>query len=59
MKSLKRLQKLFGALHDVVASRKLLIAHHSSLTDGANPNGALRALEKEQKRRIRAASKLL
>jgi hypothetical protein len=59
MKSLKRLQKLFGALNDVVASRNLLAAHRSSLTDGANPNGALRALEKEQKRRIRAASRML
>jgi hypothetical protein len=47
MKSLKRLQKLFGALNDVVASRNLVAAHRSSLTDGANPNGALRALEKE------------
>ncbi|MFM0002066.1 hypothetical protein PQR57_13645 [Paraburkholderia dipogonis] len=59
MKSVKRLQKLFGALNDVVASPNLLAAHHSSLTDGANPNGTLRALEKEQKRRIRAASRLL
>jgi hypothetical protein len=59
MKSLKRLQKLFGALNDVVASRNLLAAHGSSLTDGANPNGALRALEEEEKRRIRAASRML
>ncbi|MFM0629797.1 hypothetical protein PQR41_27850 [Paraburkholderia xenovorans] len=49
----------FWRIEHVVASPNLLAAHHSSLTDGANPNGTLRALEKEQKRRITAASRLL
>lgn len=59
MKNLKRLQKLFGALNDVVASHELLSAQRASLPRRANAEDALRSLEKEQKHRIKAASKLL
>ncbi|QIN62611.1 CHAD domain protein [Caballeronia sp. SBC1] len=59
MKSLKRLQKLFGALNDVVASHELLSAHRASLPRGANAKDALRSLKKEQKRRINAVAKFL
>ncbi|TCK96963.1 CHAD domain-containing protein [Paraburkholderia sp. BL9I2N2] len=59
LKNPKQLQKRFGALNDVVASRDLLNAHRVSLPDGADAKAALRALKKKQKRRIKAASKLL
>ncbi|CAD6562233.1 hypothetical protein LMG28727_07692 [Paraburkholderia kirstenboschensis] len=59
LKNLKQLQKRFGELNDVVASRDLLNAHRASLPDGVDTKAALRALEKKQKRRIKAASKPL
>lgn len=59
LKDLKRLQKHFGALNDVVASRDLLTSHRASLPDGLDIDAALRALKKEQKRRIKSAAKLL
>jgi CHAD domain-containing protein len=59
LKSLKRLQKHFGTLNDVVASRALLVSHRASLPDGVDPKPALRELKIQQKRRIKAASKLL
>jgi len=59
LKGLKRLQKHFGALNDVVASRDLIDANCSSLPAGVDATPALRALEKQQKRQIKAASKLL
>ncbi|CAB3809008.1 hypothetical protein LMG27177_06676 [Paraburkholderia fynbosensis] len=59
LKNLKQLQKRFGALNDVVASRDLLDAHRASLPDGVDAKAALRALKKKQIRRIKAASKLL
>jgi CHAD domain-containing protein len=59
LKDLKRLQKRFGALNDVVASRALLEQHLSSLPDGAAAKDALRSLKKEQKRRVKAAIRLL
>jgi len=58
LKTLKRVQKRFGALNDVVASRDLLLQHRPSLPGDA-ADRALHALEKEQKRRIKAAAKLL
>lgn len=59
IKSLKRLQKLFGALNDAVASHELLLAHRASLPHAANIKEALRSLEKQQKRRMNAATKFL
>ncbi|WOD14173.1 CHAD domain-containing protein [Paraburkholderia kirstenboschensis] len=59
LKNLKQLQKRFGELNDVVASRDLLNTHRASLPDGVGTKAALRALKKKQKRRIKAASKLL
>ncbi|VXC67785.1 Metal-binding protein [Burkholderia sp. 8Y] len=58
LKTLKRVQKRFGELNDVVASRDLLLAHRTALPDGA-ADRALKALEKEQKRRFKAAARLL
>ncbi|WP_238289397.1 CHAD domain-containing protein [Caballeronia novacaledonica] len=59
LKELKRIQKRFGGLNDVVASRALLTAHRGSLPEGTSANAALRLLKKEQKRRLKAASRLL
>jgi len=59
LKRLKRLQKHFGALNDVVASRDLLASHRASLPDDVDPKPALRELKAQQKRRIQAAAKLL
>ncbi|HVE10605.1 MAG TPA: CHAD domain-containing protein [Paraburkholderia sp.] len=58
LKKLKKLQKRFGALNDVVASRELLHRHLDSLPQRASRQ-SLRELEKEQKRRLRSAAKLL
>jgi CHAD domain-containing protein len=57
-KSLKRLQKRFGALNDVVASRDLLSQGTLSVGGGAAKQ-ALRALDAEQKQRFRAARKAI
>ncbi|BBU32579.1 hypothetical protein BTHE68_63130 (plasmid) [Burkholderia sp. THE68] len=59
LKELKQLQKRFGGLNDVVASRDLLTANQGSLPEGASVDAALRLLKKKQKRRLKAASKLL
>ena len=59
VKELKRLQKRFGALNDVVASRDLLQNNAGSLPNEDAVASAMRALKKEQKRRVRAAAKLL
>jgi len=59
LKRLKRLQKDFGALNDVVASRNLLASRRASLPNDVDVKPALRRLRKVQKRRIKAASKLL
>ncbi|SPB14399.1 CHAD domain-containing protein [Caballeronia novacaledonica] len=59
LKELKQLQKRFGGLNDVVASRNLLTTHQGSLPDEASADAALRLLKKEQKRRLKAASRLL
>jgi len=59
LKDLKRLQKHFGALNDVVASRTLLASERKSLSGGGNPKPVLRGLETDQKKLIKAASKLL
>ncbi|MDR5740628.1 MULTISPECIES: CHAD domain-containing protein [unclassified Caballeronia] len=59
LKKLKQIQKRFGALNDVVATRSLLEQHRSSSINGAAAERALRALKKEQKRRFKAAAKLL
>jgi CHAD domain-containing protein len=54
LKQLKRLQKHFGALNDVVASRTLLATHSDIST-----KDAMRALKAEQKTRFKAARKAL
>jgi CHAD domain-containing protein len=58
-KELKKIQKRFGALNDVVASEELLRGKRDIFPDDASAANALAALEKERKRRVRAAAKLL
>jgi CHAD domain-containing protein len=58
-KELKRIQKRFGALNDVVASEELLRGNRNVFPDDASVKTALAALEKERRRRVRAAAKLL
>jgi CHAD domain-containing protein len=59
VKSLKRLQKRFGALNDVVASRDLLSNSRGEFADDASEKHALRALKAEQKHRFKAARKAI
>ncbi|SAK60233.1 CHAD domain-containing protein [Caballeronia glebae] len=59
VKSLKRLQKRFGALNDVVASRTLLSNSKDTLADNIDTKPALRALKAEQKHRFKAARKAI
>jgi CHAD domain-containing protein len=59
MKKLKQLQKRFGALNDVVASRELLQNHLDSLPSGTSTDEAMRSLKKEEKRRAKDAARLL
>ncbi|HEY1998931.1 CHAD domain-containing protein [Paraburkholderia sp.] len=59
VKRLKKVQKRFGKLNDVVASEALLRDSADQLGADLNPDTALRALEKERKHRMRAAVKLL
>ncbi|MEI5997386.1 CHAD domain-containing protein [Paraburkholderia bengalensis] len=59
IKGLKKLQKRFGELNDVVASEQLLRDHLNVFPDEAASARALDALAKERKRRMRAAAKLL
>jgi CHAD domain-containing protein len=58
VKSLKRLQKRFGALNDVVASHDLLLQGTLPIGDSVAKH-ALRALDAEQKQRIKAARKAI
>jgi CHAD domain-containing protein len=57
--SLKKLQKRFGQLNDVVASEQLLRDNQSVFSDEALSARALDSLAKERKRRMRAAARLL
>ncbi|WP_368623405.1 CHAD domain-containing protein [Paraburkholderia sp. BR13444] len=59
VKKLKILQKRLGALNDVVASRQLLQNDAAPTPDQTAMAHALRVLKKEQKRRAKAAAKLL
>ena len=59
IKALKKIQKRFGELNDVVASEQLLRDNPGVLADEALTARALDALSKERKQRMRAAAKLL
>ncbi len=59
LKRLKKIQKRFGALNDVVASEGLLRQNAGLLADTGVTDSTLKWLEKERKRRLRAAAKLL
>lgn len=58
-KELKKIQKRFGALNDVVASEALLNANRNLFRTRADVNIALNALEVKRKSRARAAARLL
>jgi hypothetical protein len=53
------MQKRFGSLNDVVASRDLLNSHVASLPEEVRAKPALRALRREKKKRLKSAAKLL
>jgi CHAD domain-containing protein len=59
VKSLKKIQKRFGALNDAVSSEQLLRANQDVFAEHAHAERALDTLAKERKRRMRAAGKLL
>jgi CHAD domain-containing protein len=59
VKSLKRLQKRFGALNDVVASRGLLSGSEGAFPDDVDTKPAIRALKSEQKHRFKSARKAI
>ncbi|RFU44494.1 CHAD domain-containing protein [Paraburkholderia sp. DHOC27] len=59
VKKLKRIQKRFGALNDVVASEGLLAENRSLFDRERDARQALKALEKERRHRVQAAAKLL
>jgi CHAD domain-containing protein len=59
MKGLKKLQKKFGALNDVVASEELLRANTSMFRNKKTVKSAMSELKKRRKQRTRAAAKLL
>ncbi|TDG16459.1 CHAD domain-containing protein [Paraburkholderia silviterrae] len=56
---LKKIQKRFGELNDVVASEALLRDNTSLLSAMGDPESTLKWLRKERKRRLRAAAALL
>lgn len=58
-KALKKIQKRFGVLNDAVASEELLLQNTHLLQDDISAGNALAALEKERRRRMRAAARLL
>ncbi|HWT35328.1 MAG TPA: CHAD domain-containing protein [Paraburkholderia sp.] len=59
IKPLKKLQKRFGALNDVVASEQLLRENQTLYADPEAVAHALDALAQERRRRMRGAGKLL
>ncbi|MGF6757808.1 CHAD domain-containing protein [Paraburkholderia sp. GAS42] len=59
IKRLKKLQKRFGALNDVVASEALLGQNADLFAGSGARDSVLQWLEKERKRRLRSAGKLL
>ncbi|MGF6771709.1 CHAD domain-containing protein [Paraburkholderia sp. GAS199] len=59
LKRLKKIQKHFGKLNDIVASETLLRENTGLLADEHGTAGALQRLAKERKRRVRAAAGLL
>lgn len=59
VKYLKKMQKRFGNLNDVVASEALLRDSADRLAGVVDQDAVMRALEKERKRRMRSAAKLL
>jgi CHAD domain-containing protein len=59
LKGLKKLQKRFGTLNDVVASEEILRGNGDIFSNDREVKAAFTALEKQRRRRVRAASKLL
>jgi CHAD domain-containing protein len=58
-RNLKRIQKRFGKLNDVVACEALLRENPALLSDRDAARRALVSLQRERRRRMRAASRLL
>jgi len=58
-KALKQLQKKFGELNDVVASRDLMRLNPPEESSGLNARKALKSLAREERRRHRKAEHLL
>ncbi|WP_321866441.1 CHAD domain-containing protein [Paraburkholderia tropica] len=59
LKSLKKLQKRFGALNDAVSVTHLVDAHREVFADAASRDVTLAALARTRKRRMRRARKLI
>ena len=59
VKQLKKIQKRFGELNDVVASENLVKANLDVFRDRSSAEGGLAALGKERNRRMKEAAKLL
>jgi CHAD domain-containing protein len=59
VKRLKKIQKQFGELNDVVASENLVKANLDTFHDRNSAENALAVLAKERGRRMKAAAKLL
>jgi CHAD domain-containing protein len=59
LKGLKKLQKRFGSLNDVVASEALIRANRERFRADRSVDTALANLESERKRRLKAAARML
>ena len=59
VKQLKRIQKRFGKLNDIVASKGLLLDNTALLAESGDTGAALHWLDKARKERMRSAARLL
>jgi CHAD domain-containing protein len=59
VKQLKRIQKRFGKLNDIVASKGLLLDNTALLAESGDTWAALHWLDKARKERMRSAARLL
>jgi CHAD domain-containing protein len=59
VKQLKRIQKRFGKLNDIVASKGLLLDNTALLAESGDTEAALHWLDKARKERMRSAARLL
>jgi CHAD domain-containing protein len=59
VKQLKQIQKRFGDLNDIVASKELLLDNTALLVESGDTGAALQWLDKARKERMRSAARLL